>query len=53
LVNRNSEAFFIPLTILATDSNRFAFEGEVSADDLVLVMEKNKKPLFEGASIRS
>ncbi len=51
-VSRDSEAFFIPLTILATDSNRFAFEGEVSADDRILVMEKNKKPLFEGASIQ-
>ncbi|MCF6346591.1 MAG: efflux RND transporter periplasmic adaptor subunit [Thiomicrorhabdus sp.] len=52
-VNRNSEAFFIPLSILATDSDRFAFEGEVSSDDRVLVMEKNKKPLFDGVSIRS
>jgi multidrug efflux pump subunit AcrA (membrane-fusion protein) len=52
-VNRASEAFFIPLTILATDSDYFAFEGDISNEDHVLVMEKNKKPLFDGVSIRS
>jgi len=52
-VNRDSEAFFVPLSILATDSDHFAFEGDLSSEDRVLVMEKNKKPLFEGVSIRS
>ena len=51
-INRDSKARFIPLNILASDHDHFVFEGEVSEADEVLVMAKNKKPLFDGASIK-
>lgn len=51
-VNRESEAFFVPLTVLAIDDKRFAFEGDLTAEDKVLIMQKNKKPLFDGVDIK-
>jgi hypothetical protein len=51
-VNRESEAYFVPLNILSVDNDYFAFEGEVSNDDAVLIMQKNKKPLFDGVDIK-
>lgn len=52
-VNRKSKAYFVPLKVLSTNDNRFAFEGDLLEDDRVLIMQLGKKPLFAGASIKS
>ncbi|WP_460186319.1 efflux RND transporter periplasmic adaptor subunit [Thiomicrorhabdus hydrogeniphila] len=52
-VNRDSEAFFVPLHVLEIADERFAFEGEITKNDRVLIMNKKKKPLFDGVNIAS
>jgi len=52
-VNRDSEAFFVPLHILDMGDERFAFDGKITKSDRVLIMNKNKKPLFDGVNIES
>lgn len=51
-VARDSEAYFEPLNILAIDEDHFAFEGDVSGDDLILIMQPNKKTLSDGVDIK-
>lgn len=52
-VNRESEAIFVPITLLAADDEAFAFEGDLSTNDVVLIMQSGKKPLFNGVNIKT
>lgn len=52
-VSRDSEAIFVPIKLLSANDQAFAFEGELLADDLVLIMQAGKKPLFNGVNIKT
>jgi len=52
-VSRESEAIFVPITLLAADDQTFAFEGDLSTNDVVLIMQSGKKPLFNGVNIKT
>ena len=52
-VSRALEAFFVPIKLLSADDLAFAFEGNVSTNDVVLIMQTGKKPLFNGVNIKT
>jgi RND family efflux transporter MFP subunit len=52
-VSRDSEAIFVPIKLLSANDLTFAFEGDLSTDDIVLMMQAGKKPLFDGVNVKT
>jgi hypothetical protein len=42
-----------PIKLLSANDLTFAFEGDLSTDDIVLMMQAGKKPLFDGVNVKT
>jgi len=52
-VNQEGRAHFMPINVLASNPTHFAFQAAVETSTTVILPNKDKKPLFEGAKVFS
>lgn len=50
-VKQEGQAHFIPVKVLASNASHFAFQAKLDTETEVIVPDKDKKPLFEGARV--
>lgn len=48
---QNGKAHFVPIEFLTSNANEFAFNAQLPANATVIMPDKRKKPLYNGASV--